>query len=954
VKRIEPVPASEASLPRTSGGFRMIREIGRGGMGVVYEAEELSSGRTVALKVLAAELAVSGEAFERFRREARTAAAISDSRCVFVYGAHEVDGSPAIAMELCGGETLEHRLSRNEPVPIETAVRWTLEMLEGLAAAHAAGVIHRDLKPSNCFTTEDGHVKIGDFGLARSLERDVRLTQSGAFLGSPLYASPEQIRGRDVDVRSDLYSCGATLYALLTGRAPYGGANVGEVLARILSEPPLVPRSIRADIPRGLERVVLRAMERDPAKRFKDHASFRDALQPFAVSSSAPAGLVRRFLAHMIDSATLSVVNFLTLTWLTGLKLSIVELDPAHPGMYRSGAFQLMLTLQMALYFALLEGLLGASLGKWLVGQRVVTVVGNQTSLPRAALRTLVFFVATSGAVHLAYVLRTDAITFSTFTLVGSAVGYTALWSPMRKRNGWRGLHDFASGMRVVQTSSPFARLRPVEAPISASLAISREWPATLGGYRIEGIVAVNPSGALLQAHDPELGRSVWIQARDDPNDAADDARRALSRAARLRWLDRLECDGRTFDVFEAPGGASVRACLERINGLDWSTMLRFFGSLAEELAALEHRGGAKPPQSLDQLWVDRSWTLRVLDERLERASETTDRAARTPITLIEELAQLMLPTDGRTKPRLPPDLPGHAEPIARRLFGLAESFESPTELRAALAELARRPDALAFKTRAGQIALAASFPLFGALVAFAAVQVSSRVAGGSVYAFTFARELAEDAHPKLRTPDHPPLSADDRRAREILLARALENPWSKTIEEEASADELQAMREATKLHPLTSDDEIEWAKSQMAASAALDPNPFRHPFDDPLRAVAIFAASASAIWAAFALIFALAFRGGMSLRVLSVLVRDRIGERASRPRCAVRALAAGVPLVIAYAIPVFALYHRAPTAAVAAFALAALCHAAWIAHALQRPTRSLQDRVARTSLAPC
>ena len=178
-----PTSTLDAALPRTSGGFRMLRELGRGGMGVVYEAEELSSGRRVALKVLAAELVVSGEAFERFRREARIAAAISDSRCVFVYGAHEVDGAPAIAMELVGGETLEQRLSRKEPVPIATAVRWTLEMLEGLEAAHTAGIVHRDVKPSNCFTTDDGHVKIGDFVLSRSLERDVRLTQSGALVG---------------------------------------------------------------------------------------------------------------------------------------------------------------------------------------------------------------------------------------------------------------------------------------------------------------------------------------------------------------------------------------------------------------------------------------------------------------------------------------------------------------------------------------------------------------------------------------------------------------------------------------------------------------------------------------------------------------------------------------------------------------------------------------------------
>src|SRR5262245_17490167 len=190
-------------------------------MGVVYEAEELASGRRVALKVLASELTLSDEAFERFRREARIAASVSDSACVFVFGAHQIDGSPAIAMELCAGETLEHRLRQSEPVPIADAVRWTIEVLDGLEAAHHSGIVHRDVKPSNCFITADGHIKVGDFGLSRSLVEDVQLTQSGAFLGSPLYASPEQIKGRAVDFRSDIYSTGATLYALLTGRSPY-------------------------------------------------------------------------------------------------------------------------------------------------------------------------------------------------------------------------------------------------------------------------------------------------------------------------------------------------------------------------------------------------------------------------------------------------------------------------------------------------------------------------------------------------------------------------------------------------------------------------------------------------------------------------------------------------------------------------------------------------------------
>jgi len=298
------VPTETApELPREVGGFRLLRTLGKGGMGVVYEAEELASGRRVALKVLARELTLSDEAFERFRREARIAASVSDSACVFVYGAHQVEGAPAIAMELCPGETLEHRLRQKEPVPIADAVRWTIEMLDGLEAAHESGIVHRDVKPSNCFFTADGRVKVGDFGLSRSLAEDVQLTQSGVFLGSPLYASPEQIKGRAVDFRSDLYSVGATLYALLVGHAPYRGVNIGEVLARILSEPPEPLSAQRKDVPPALEKVVFRAMARDPAARYASHAAMRDALRSFAAVETKASRPLRRFCGYAIDGA---------------------------------------------------------------------------------------------------------------------------------------------------------------------------------------------------------------------------------------------------------------------------------------------------------------------------------------------------------------------------------------------------------------------------------------------------------------------------------------------------------------------------------------------------------------------------------------------------------------------------------------------------------------------------
>src|SRR5262249_51060098 len=134
-----------------------------------------------------------------------------------------IEGYATIAMELMPGGTLQDRLSRQGALPVKEAVDFTLQIIDGLEAAHEAGIVHRDVKPSNCFLDADGHAKIGDFGVSKALEGAVGLTLSGSFVGTPSYASPEQVRGRDLDLRSDIYSVGATLYALLTGKPPFAG-----------------------------------------------------------------------------------------------------------------------------------------------------------------------------------------------------------------------------------------------------------------------------------------------------------------------------------------------------------------------------------------------------------------------------------------------------------------------------------------------------------------------------------------------------------------------------------------------------------------------------------------------------------------------------------------------------------------------------------------------------------
>lgn len=967
-----PTPAKsvEPSLPREVDGFRLLRELGRGGMGIVYQAEELASGRAVALKVLATDELVSEEAFERFRREARMAASISDPHCVFVYGAHQVDGAPAIAMELCPGETLEHRLGKHQPIPIETAVRWTLEILEGLEAAHAAGVVHRDVKPSNCFITSDGHVKVGDFGLSRSLDTDVRLTQSGAFLGSPLYASPEQIKGRDVDLRSDVYSCGATLHALLAGRPPFLGQNIGEVLARILSESPPSLRAARPDVSAELERVVARAMEREPGRRFQDHASFRAALEPFLDGEDQPAARTRRALAFALDQLVLVGTLTQCITILV-VSLGWARVDSAHPGSLEPLGFLLLILSVPALYYGLSEGLAGASPAKWLFGQRVQDARTGRPSLSRALLRAFVFCgprMAWDGFLLMANLGQETLVVLAA---IGTPAIYLVLASTMRRRNGFRGLHELASGTRVVQVRSPFTRFQdPRPVPVQTALP-AEGWPAEVGPYRIEGAIGATPGGTLLQCVDQNLGRAAWMHARPAGAGESSADRRALVRPGRLRWLGSARQDGVLFETFEAPGGASLSECLARTAGFDWPTAHRLLAGLAAELADVaDAPGGAGARACMEQLWIDRAWNLRVLDEPIGSG----EFAARAPLELLCEAARSIL---GTRDAALPEGLPISAEPVVRRLLGRGAPFSSVAEASHELQELAGGPMRLGSPTRALQLVASAVAPALALLASlfflFVMTDALESIGDGKVS----IRELrAQDATP---APDRP-MDADDRRAREILVAHGAASAWAHAFASKFDAEEFAVQARAVAAHATPSAEDVAWARARIQArpfpaepaassAASADAGVFRAelgpharidvgPGDRPLREqrwrmIPAFFALALGLWGVASTLSAWIFRGGLSLKLFGIGVRDRQGELASRLRCVVRSLVLWVPLTALYGAGTWLAFEVTLAAGAALTACTVLLQAYAIAYAIARPERGLQDRLAGTRLVP-
>jgi len=274
---------------RTVSHYRVLRLLGSGGMGTVYQAEDTRLGRQVALKFLPADLARDRHALDRFQREARAASALNHPHICTIHDIDEADGEPFIAMELLEGQTLKERI-QGRPLPAPEVVELALQLADALEAAHAKGIIHRDIKPANVFVTARGTAKLLDFGLAK-VAADARadaeaptvpaewMTGAGVALGTVGYMSPEQVRGEGLDARTDLFSFGVVLYEMVTGRAPFQGATAGAVLGAILHMAPAAPLRLNPELPAALERIVNKLLEKDRALRYQSAADLVVDLQ---------------------------------------------------------------------------------------------------------------------------------------------------------------------------------------------------------------------------------------------------------------------------------------------------------------------------------------------------------------------------------------------------------------------------------------------------------------------------------------------------------------------------------------------------------------------------------------------------------------------------------------------------------------------------------------------------
>ena len=688
-------------LPCEFGGYRLLGLLGRGGMGTVYEAQQLATGRRVALKMLGQQLD-SPEMRQRFLREGRLAAGVNHPNSLFIFGSEEIEDVPVITMEIASSGTLRDQLKARGPLPVTEAVDAALDVISGLESAFASGVLHRDIKPSNCFVCPDGSVKVGDFGLSVStLARDdTFVTAHGRIMGTPGYASPEQLRGDALDVRADIYSVGATLFTLLTNLAPFEGDNAVQVVANAVNKKPTPLTELRKDIPSGLERVVARCLAKEPGGRYADYTALRNALLPFGSQKPEPASLKIRLSVGWIDYLIAFLLPYVILMFTVGGEALLIE--PLVERTLFSARYYVALFLFGFLYFSIAEGIWGAGLGKRLKGLRVVRTNGRRPGIGRAFIRIVIPILCVEGVrMPLMMALISDASWTWVQTVWLVVTANICGWIPVllmlraRRENGFVTGWGLASGTRVVV--KPKGTVRPTVEP-QAGPEIGAGRAESLGPYRV--IEEMVPEKWIV-AMDPVLRRQIWLLRRSAS--APSLARRNLARPGRSRWLQKVVTTEATWDAFEAAQGLPFSSLVERDKTVPWSRLRFWFCDLATEL--WEAAGDQTLPTelSLDHVWITSQGRAVLLDEPWPRIkTDHSSPATRHDLFPVDDLSGQQCFLSAVAACATTTSLPLHARGV---LQNLAEGkFEKLSFLTGILRGLLDKPAEVSRGIRVGSI----------------------------------------------------------------------------------------------------------------------------------------------------------------------------------------------------------------------------------------------------------
>lgn len=917
------------------GDYRIVRRLGHGGMGVVYEADHLPTSRRVALKVLAQSLD-QPDARARFLREGRLAASINHPNSVYVYGTEEIEDVPTITMELVDGGTLAQQIKTNGPMSIRAAVDAVIQIIDGLAAADERGVLHRDVKPSNCFVAADGTVKVGDFGLSISttgghLNSMSDVTIEGTFLGTPAFASPEQLRGEPLDRRSDIYSVGVTLFYLLTGRVPFDADNMIHLLATVLDKPAPSVCAIRADVPDELNSVITKCLQKPAGGRYENYDSLRYALKPFSSESPIAASPGNRTVAGVVDAAicwaALSPLMFAVQVQ-SGLGTNL----GVKPGPRSILMSIFSLALIMA-YYAISEWRYGCTIGKWLLGLRVAS--GDRRPRLAAAVGRAFLWIGVpaipSMLFNLFYLSRDATDLYAGPVAISAiAVGGTyyvlkyGLFVTMREKSGYTAIHDRLTGTRVLERS---ADLKPVASGKDSDAFEFAPDAAKIGPYYRLQTLFDHGAEQLLLGYDAKLLRRVWIHLQPVGTPGISLQRRQSGSPACLRWLGQRRSESECWDCYEAPSGQSLSSLCGSVGGMRSVQIMRRLVQLIQDVSKTtvttsptvtdsDEDRQVHEVKSLEHLWVTDLDEVKRLPiaipaehEDRNRQTDVSQPSGNASVNLIRKAATCLLDSADASGSACQSWSLGSRDAMKR-----VANAESVVAAQAILNDV-QQGRSMRLRTRVlAMQAAALLFPLSTALFG---------LLGLFLYNYQQAQyPEIEQLYEIAQVIDHEESQfTPDYRERSIAIKRYLTGNYADTLNDKEVMNSLYAivrlnpadriaLQQAVTAKKPTAEELHAATQRYESIRQQWSETPHQRP-----QILFSFWTTVGPVWTLLefvwfpSLITGMLFRGGLLMRVFGLVLVNRRAELASRLRVFLRMFFSGLPaLAIAFGAVVFSI----------------------------------------------